>query len=93
MPRPARWPTGWRKSRASSWSRRPSSTNSRSSLPKPAAAVVDALAEQGILAGVPASRLMPHEPAVRDLLIVAATETNTDEDCDAFAKALAEVLS
>ena len=29
---------------------------------------------------------------VRDLLIVAATETTTDEDCDAFAKALAEVL-
>jgi len=30
---------------------------------------------------------------VRDLLIVAATETTTDEDTDAFAKALAEVLS
>ena len=36
---------------------------------------------------------MPHEQAARDLLIVAATETNTDEDCDAFAQALAEVLS
>ena len=30
--------------------------------------------------------------SVRDLLIVAATETVTDEDCDAYAKALAEVL-
>ena len=62
-------------------------------LPKPAASVVDALAEKGIIAGVPASRLMPHEKPARDLLIVAATETNTDEDCEAFARALAEVLS
>ncbi len=62
-------------------------------LSKPAAAVVDALAARNILAGVPASRLMPHDDRVRDLLIVAATETNTDEDCDAFAGALAEVLS
>ncbi len=61
-------------------------------LPKPAASVVDALAEKGIVAGVPASRLMPQDNSVRDLLIVAATETNTDEDCDAFAKALAEVV-
>jgi len=61
-------------------------------LPKPAAGIVDALAAKNIIAGVPASRLMPHEDAARDLLIVAATETNTDEDCDAFAKALAEVV-
>src|SRR5579862_6592087 len=62
-------------------------------LSKPAASVVDALAERGIIGGVPASRLMPHEKSARDLLIVAATETNTDEDCEAFAKALAEVLA
>ena len=62
-------------------------------LPKPAVDVVDALAARNIIAGVPASRLMPREGVARDLLIVAATETNTDEDCDAFAKALAEVLS
>ena len=62
-------------------------------LPKPAAGVVDALAAKDIIAGVPASRLMPHEDAARDLLIVAVTETNTDEDSDAFAKALADVLS
>ena len=61
-------------------------------LPKPAAPVVDALAEKGIIAGVPASRLMPHDHAVRDLLIVAATETTSDEDETHFAKALAEVL-
>ena len=61
-------------------------------LPKPAASVVDALAERKIIAGVPASRLWPHERDVRDLLIVAATETVSDEDCDAFVKALQEVL-
>ncbi len=62
-------------------------------LPKPAASVVDALAEKGVIAGVPASRLMPHEKAARDLLIIAATETSSEEDCEAFAKALAEALS
>src|ERR1051326_4009953 len=61
-------------------------------LPGNADAVVESLAKKGILAGVPASRLMPHDPKVRVLLIVAATETVTDEDCDAFASALAEVL-
>jgi len=60
-------------------------------LPKPAAEVVDALAVKGILGGVPASRLMAD--AGRDLLIVAATETNTDDDIAAFAEALGEVLS
>jgi glycine dehydrogenase subunit 1 len=62
-------------------------------LPKPAAGVVDALVAKNIIAGVPASRLLPHDSSVRDLLIVAATETCTDDDCDAFAKGLAEVLA
>jgi glycine dehydrogenase subunit 1 len=57
-------------------------------LPRPAAEVVEALAEKGILAGVPASRLGYAD----NLLIVAATETNTDEDIAAFVKALEEVL-
>ncbi|TCR61080.1 aminomethyl-transferring glycine dehydrogenase subunit GcvPA [Bosea sp. BK604] len=60
-------------------------------LPKPAAAVVEALAEKGVLAGVPASRLMPGA-GLDDLLIVANTEINTDDDRAAFVKALAEVL-
>jgi len=59
-------------------------------LPRGAAEVVEALAGRGLLAGVPASRLMPDDPSVRNLLIVAATETNTDEDCAALVKALAE---
>ncbi len=62
-------------------------------LPRPAAEIVDALADDNILAGVPASRLMPHEPSARNLLIVATTETNTEDDCAVFADALAGVLS
>ncbi|TWA72033.1 glycine dehydrogenase (decarboxylating) alpha subunit [Azospirillum baldaniorum] len=59
-------------------------------LPKPAAEVVEALARRGILGGVPASRLFGG--GLDDLLIVAATETNTESEMDAFATALAEVL-
>jgi hypothetical protein len=36
---------------------------------------------------------MPHEAGARDLLIVAATETNTDEDFAALETALQEVLA
>lgn len=60
-------------------------------LSKPAAAVVEALAEKGVLGGVPVSRLLP-EAGLDDLLIVANTEVNTDEDRAAFVAALAEVL-
>jgi glycine dehydrogenase subunit 1 len=58
-------------------------------LSKPAAAVVDALAAKGILAGVPAARL----GGANDLLIVAVTETATDEDMAALEAGLKEVLS
>jgi glycine dehydrogenase subunit 1 len=61
-------------------------------LPKPAAGLVDTLADKNIIAGVPASRLWPHDRGLRDLLIVAATETVSDEDCDALVETLAEVL-
>jgi glycine dehydrogenase subunit 1 len=61
-------------------------------LPKPAASVVDALAGRGILGGVPVSRLYPNEPALANLLLLAATETNTDADMDALARALKEAL-
>jgi glycine dehydrogenase subunit 1 len=53
--------------------------------------VVEALAQKDILAGVPASRLY-RSGEFDDLLIVAATETNTPEDFDAFEAALKEVL-
>jgi glycine dehydrogenase subunit 1 len=62
-------------------------------LPKPAAGVVERLARKKILAGVPASRLYPGKPALKNLLLVAATETTTETDMAAFATALAQVLA
>lgn len=61
-------------------------------LPRDATDVVEALAARGVLAGVPARRLEPKHPHLDDLLVVASTEVNTDEDREAFATALAEVL-
>ncbi|MBX3490510.1 aminomethyl-transferring glycine dehydrogenase subunit GcvPA [Parvibaculum sp.] len=60
-------------------------------LSRPAAEVVDALADKGVLGGVPASRLLPGA-GLDDLLIVASTEINTDADRAAYAAALEEVL-
>ena len=59
-------------------------------LPKPAAALVDVLVEKGILAGVPVSRLLPNDPSVDDLLIVAATECVSDEDVQRLATVMNE---
>jgi glycine dehydrogenase subunit 1 len=61
-------------------------------LPVPAAGVVDELVARGVLAGVPGDRLWPDRPELGDLLIVAATETNTAAEMDRFAAALEEVL-
>ena len=61
-------------------------------LPRPAAEVVEELVGRNILAGVPLSRLYPSNPAMADLLLVATTETNTDEDAAALVNALREVL-
>jgi len=62
-------------------------------LPMRADGVVNALAARGILAGVPGSRLWPHQEDMHNLLIVAATETSSEDDCDAFAKTFVEVVS
>ena len=61
-------------------------------LPRPAVDIVDTLIDRGIIPGVRASRLYPHAPALKNHLIVAATELNTDADMDAYAAALAEVV-
>ncbi len=61
-------------------------------LPRPAAAVVDALARRGILGGVPVSRLYPDKAELADLLLVAATETVTRDDMGRFEAGLREVL-
>jgi glycine dehydrogenase subunit 1 len=54
--------------------------------------VVDALAAKGVLGGVPVARLEPERRELHDLIIVASTEINTDEDRAAYASALREVL-
>jgi glycine dehydrogenase subunit 1 len=61
-------------------------------LPADAAQVAERMAERGVLAGVPFSRLQP-DAGGDDILIVACTETNTDEDRAAFIDALHSVLS
>ncbi|WP_210497254.1 aminomethyl-transferring glycine dehydrogenase subunit GcvPA [Microvirga antarctica] len=60
-------------------------------LTKPAAEVVEKLAERRVLGGVPVSRLLPGA-GLDTLLLVASTEVNTDDDRAAFVAALQEVL-
>jgi glycine dehydrogenase subunit 1 len=53
-----------------------------------AAAAVEALLADGVVAGVPFSRLDP-SAGLDDVLLVAATETTSTQDIQAFAQALA----
>ena len=62
-------------------------------LPKEAATVVDQLARRGVHGGVAASALEAEPQELRHLLIVAATEVNTDADRASYLKALQEVLA
>jgi len=57
-----------------------------------AARIIDKLADKGVLGGVPVSRLEPRKAQLSDLIVVASTEINTDDDRAAYAKALKEVL-
>ncbi len=61
-------------------------------LPVEARPAVHALAEKGILAGVSLGRLYPGVEALEPGLVVAVTETVTDEDIDAFEAGLREVV-
>jgi glycine dehydrogenase subunit 1 len=62
-------------------------------LPKEARPVVRTLADRGVLAGVSLGRLYPGVAELERGLVVAVTETVTDEDVDALATALEEVLA
>jgi glycine dehydrogenase subunit 1 len=57
-----------------------------------AAAVVDRLAAKGVLAGVAAQRFWPSFPELKPVLVLAATETNTEDDMDRLVAGLREVL-
>ncbi len=59
--------------------------------PRPAAELVEALARRGVIGGLPVSRLVPGA-GLDDCIIVASTETNTDDDRAAYAQALADCL-
>lgn len=60
-------------------------------LPGNAAQIVETMAQNGVLGGIPASRIFG-AGRFDDLLIVAITETNTDEDDTAFEAALRGAL-
>jgi glycine dehydrogenase subunit 1 len=60
-------------------------------VPGKAAALVDALAAKGVIAGVPVSRLDP-AAGLDDVLLVAATETTTDDHIAALAATLAQEI-
>jgi len=62
-------------------------------LSRPAAEVVEKLADRGILAGVPVSRFFPHRGELANLLLLVATELTTDADMDRLKEGLREVLS
>jgi len=62
-------------------------------LSKEARPVVRKLADQGILAGVSLGRLYPGAGDLANGLIVAVTETTTQEDVETLASALQEVLA
>jgi glycine dehydrogenase subunit 1 len=61
-------------------------------LPCAAAPVVEALAGQGILAGIPASRLYPDRAELAALLVLAATETVTEADIERLEAGLRGML-
>ena len=60
-------------------------------LPGDSADIVDRLAGRGILGGVPLSRLLPGFAGGEDLLLVAVTETATDDDMARLCQGLGEV--
>ncbi|MBV9840809.1 MAG: aminomethyl-transferring glycine dehydrogenase subunit GcvPA [Sphingomonadaceae bacterium] len=62
-------------------------------LPKPSRPIVRAMAARGVLGGVSLGRLYPGQSALETGLVVAVTETVSDEDIAALADALGEALS
>jgi glycine dehydrogenase subunit 1 len=61
-------------------------------LPVEARPAVRTLADRGILGGVSLGRLYPGAGALENGLVVAVTETVTDEDIDALEAGLKEVV-
>jgi len=62
-------------------------------LPKEARPAVRTMAEHGVLGGVSLGRLYPDEASLANGLVVTVTETVTQDDVEALAKALEGVLA
>lgn len=62
-------------------------------LPLEARPAVHAMVEKGVLGGVSLGRIYPDEPQLANGLVVAVTETVSDEDVDALEAALKEVVA
>jgi glycine dehydrogenase subunit 1 len=60
--------------------------------PKPGAQVIEALADRGVIGGVPASRLWPDDAALSNHIVAAATEVTSPDDIADYKAALSEVL-
>ncbi|MCF6215711.1 MAG: aminomethyl-transferring glycine dehydrogenase subunit GcvPA [Emcibacter sp.] len=61
-------------------------------LPMDAAEAIERLADMKILGGVPLSRLYPDDPDMKNRLLMAVTETVTEEDMDHLVCALKELI-
>jgi len=61
-------------------------------LPVEARPAAHAMVEKGVLGGVSLGRLYPNTPELENGLVLAVTETVTDEDIDALEAALKEVV-
>src|ERR1700733_13123721 len=59
--------------------------------PRPAAELIEPLAGRGVIGGLPVSRLLPGA-GLDDCIVVASTETNSDDDRSAYAQALGDCL-
>jgi glycine dehydrogenase subunit 1 len=62
-------------------------------LPVEARPAVHAMVQKGVLGGVSLGRLYPGVETLQNGLVVAVTETATDEDIDALEAALKEVCA
>ncbi|MEG9861147.1 MAG: aminomethyl-transferring glycine dehydrogenase subunit GcvPA [Parvularculales bacterium] len=61
-------------------------------VPGDGAQIIEALVGMQIFGGIPGERLFPGALACKDKIIVAATEMNSDEDCEIYADRLRSVL-
>ena len=62
-------------------------------LPRPGGEVIEELAERGVLGGVALERLYPGVDALKNAILVNATELTGDDDIETLASELAQVLA